>query len=93
MTCLGWFFLFSVGSLGQPHVVNRLMMIRDLRVLKYFPLLLAITMMVCGLVWLGAGAGVRSLVLDGALPAPAEPDDAITLFFSRVAPGWLVPFA
>ncbi len=93
LTCLGWFFLFSVGSLGQPHVVNRLMMIRDLRVLKYFPLLLAITMMVCGLVWLGAGAGVRSLVLDGALPAPAEPDDAITLFFSRVAPGWLVPFA
>ena len=93
LTCLGWFFLFSLGSLGQPHVVNRFMMIRDLRVLKYFPLLLAGTMMVCGLVWLGAGTAVRSLVLSGNLQAPVRPDDATSLFLSRVAPGWLAPFA
>ncbi len=93
LTCLSWFILFSVGSLGQPHVVNRFMMIRDLRVLKYFPLLLAVAMMICGLVWLGAGAAVKSLVLEGALPAPAQPDDSITLFLSHVAPGWLAPFA
>lgn len=93
LTCLGWFFLFSVGSLGQPHVVNRFMMIRDLRLLKFFPLLLALTMMLCGLVWLGAGAAVKSLVLSGTLPAPVDPDDSITLFLSHVAPGWLAPLA
>ncbi len=93
LTCLGWFFLFSVGSLGQPHVVNRFMMIRDARVLRFFPLLLALSMMICGLVWLGAGASVKSLVLRGALPPPATPDDTITLFLARVAPAWLSSFA
>lgn len=93
LTCLGWFFLFSVGSLGQPHVVNRFMMVRDSGSLKFFPVLLAVSMMICGLVWLGAGAAVKSLVLSGGLPAPLHADDTVSLFLTRLAPRWLLPFA
>jgi Na+/proline symporter len=87
--CMSWFFLFAVGALGQPHVVNRFMMVRSPQVLRYFPLILAGSMIVCGMIWLGAGAAVRALVLSGELAAPARPDEAIALFLREVAPPWL----
>jgi Na+/proline symporter len=91
--CLGWFFLFSVGSLGQPHVVNRFMMAGDLKSLRLFPVLLAVSMLICGTVWLGVGIVIRSLVTEGALTPLAHPDDAIVVFLRDVAPAWLAPLA
>lgn len=86
---LSWFLVFSVGSLGQPHVVHKFMMVRDLRVLRYFPLLLAVSMVLCGLIWLGGGMSVKSLVLAGQLPPLAHPDDAVTVLLGNLVPGWL----
>jgi Na+/proline symporter len=93
MTALGWFLLFAAGSLGQPHAIHKLMMLRDLRVLRYFPLMLAVMMMLCGLVWLGAGMAVKTLVLRGAVAAPASPDDAVNLLLAGFAPHWLATLA
>ncbi len=90
---LGWFLVFALGSMAQPHVVNRFMMIRDLSVLRWFPLLLAGGMVVCGLIWVSAGASVRLLVETGRLPAPGHPDDTLALFLGQVAPRWFAPFA
>ncbi len=89
VTCLGWFFLFAIGSLGQPHVVHKMMMVRDLRLLKHFPWILAVSMTVCSLVWLGVGWCVKSLVLRGDLSSLAHPDEAITSFLRAFAPAWL----
>jgi len=93
LMCLGWFFLFSVGSLGQPHVVNRFMMAGELKSLRLFPILLAASMLICGTVWLGVGVVIKSLVTEGALTPLANPDDAIVVFLRDVAPGWLTPLA
>lgn len=90
---LGWFLVFALGSMAQPHVVNRFMMIRDLSVLRWFPLLLGASMVVCGLIWVSAGASVRLLVEAGGLPAPAHPDDTLALFLGRIAPAWFAPLA
>ena len=90
---LSWFFVFAVGSLGQPHVVHKFMMVRDVRVLKYFPLILALAMMVCGLIWLGVGLAVKSLVLKGTLVPLRNPDQAITVFLGKFTPAWLVALA
>ncbi|HXK61404.1 MAG TPA: hypothetical protein PLP42_16075 [Acidobacteriota bacterium] len=89
VTCLGWFFLFAVGSLGQPHVVHKLMMLPDLKVLKHFPWILAISMILCSLVWLGVGSSVKSLVLGGRLAPLAHPDESVTTFLRHLAPTWL----
>ncbi len=89
VACLGWFFLFALGSLGQPHVVHKMMMIRDLRLLKHFPWILAVSMTVCSLVWLGVGLCVKSLVLGGALAPLGHPDEAITVFLHALAPAWV----
>jgi SSS family transporter len=93
ITCLSWFLVFSVGSLGQPHVVNRFMMAKDLRVFRYFPLILAMSMIVCGLIWLGVGLAVKSLVYQGLLTPLEHPDQAITMFIDHFTPAWLAILA
>lgn len=93
ITCLAWFVLFSVGSLGQPHVVNRFMMARDLRVFRFFPLILAVSMIVCGMIWLGVGLSVKSHVYEGLLSPLEHPDQAVTAFIDQFTPGWLAVVA
>ncbi len=89
VACLGWFLLFALGSLGQPHVVHKMMMVRDLRLLRHFPWILAVSMTVCSLVWLGVGWCVKSQVVGGGLPPLAHPDEAISSFLQAFAPAWL----
>jgi Na+/proline symporter len=86
---LSWFFLFSFGALGQPHVINKFMMVRELKTLRYFPLALALSMGVCGLIWIGVGISVRGMVLEGMMTAPVHPDETITQFLSDWTPEWL----
>lgn len=90
---LGWFLVFALGSMGQPHVVNRFMMIRDLSVLRWFPLLLAAGMVVCGLIWISAGLSVRLLSDAGMIVPPGHPDETLSRFLGSVAPAWFRPLA
>lgn len=89
VSALSWFFLFAIGSLGQPHVVNRLMMVRDLSTLRFFPLALAGAMLTCGLIWLGGGLGVRAMVASGQMAPPVQADLGIGNFLIEFTPGWL----
>jgi Na+/proline symporter len=89
LACLGWFFLFAVGSLGQPHVINKFMMIRDPKALKHFPWILAVSMLVCTLIWLGVGVSVKGAILSGKLAPLGRPDDAVAAFLRAFAPPWL----
>lgn len=86
---LSWFLVFSLGSLGQPHVVTKFMMLRSLSTLRYFPLVLAVSMLLCGLIWLSGGMAVKSLVTEGSLAALDHPDATITTFLTALTPGWL----
>ncbi len=87
-TAQSWFFLFAVGSLGQPHVIQKFMMVRDLSVLRHFPWILALSMMICGLTWLGGGLITKQLTLTGQLHL-SKPDEAISAFLLVYAPSWL----
>jgi Na+/proline symporter len=86
---LSWFFVFSIGSLGQPHVVNKFMMISGIKVLRLFPLVLAGSMLLSSLIWLGSGIAVKGLVLANMVPQLTNPDATITLFLQEIAPRWL----
>ena len=87
-TAQSWFLLFAIGSLGQPHVVQKFMMVRDLSVLRHFPWILALSMMLCGLIWLGGGLVTKYLALTGQLRF-SQPDQAISTFLVGFAPSWL----
>lgn len=92
-TGLGFFFVFGVGVLGQPHMLHKFYMLRDPRRLKWFPLALSGSQMICLLLWLGIGLAVPTLVARGRLPPLANPDDAAPLFLLHFTPEALAGLA
>lgn len=86
MTALGFYLLFAVGSLGQPHVIHKFMMLRDPRQLRWYPLAMTGSMTVVLLLFFAVGVTTRALVLRGEMPPPATPDDATPAFVLAHAP-------
>jgi Na+/proline symporter len=82
----GFLFVFGVGVLGQPHMVHKFYMLDDVRKLKWMPLVLGGSQVVCLLIWVGIGLAVPALVARGALPPLDRPDDAAPAFLIHHAP-------
>lgn len=89
LAALSFFFVFGIGSLGQPHVLHKFYMLRDVRKLKWYPLVMTVAMSVTLFLFIGVGLVVKALVLRGDLPPLARPDDATPAFLLRYAPVWL----
>ena len=86
MAAMSFFFVFGVGSLGQPHVVHKFYMLRDPRQLKWYPLLMTVALAVTQLLYVSVGIAMRSLVSGGALPALAKADQATPTFLLHYTP-------
>ncbi|HEY4591519.1 MAG TPA: hypothetical protein VIJ61_03875, partial [Thermoanaerobaculia bacterium] len=86
LTAFGFFFVFGIGVLGQPQMLNKLYMIRDPRRLRWLPLVLGLSQTLCLLIWLGLGLAVPALVAQGKLAPLAKPDDAAPAFLLGFAP-------
>ncbi len=86
MAAISFFFVFGVGSLGQPHVVHKFYMLRDPRQLKWYPLLMTIALAVTQLLYVGVGVAMRGLVSSGAMPALAKADQATPQFLLHYTP-------
>jgi Na+/proline symporter len=86
VAALSLFFVFGVGSMGQPHVIHKFYMLRDPRRLKWYPLLMTLALILSMLLFFGVGVSVRSLVAGGALEPLARPDDATPVFLLRFTP-------
>ena len=85
-TALGFFFVFAVGTLGQPHMLHKFFMLDDPRKLKWMPLIVGGTQSLCILIWLGIGLAVPALVAGGRLASLANPDDASPQFLLNFVP-------
>lgn len=83
---LSLFFVFGIGSLGQPHVVHKFYMLRDPRKLKWYPLLVTVALLVTMLLYVGVGFAVKALVVRGELAPLAVQDDATPTFLLRYTP-------
>lgn len=86
MAALSFFFVFGLGSLGQPHVIHKFYMLKDPRRLKWYPLIMTSALFVTLLLYVGVGLAVKALVVRGDLPALATPDDATPVFLLRFTP-------
>ena len=91
-TAFGFYFVFGVGVVGQPHVVHKFFMLKDPMRLRYFPLVLGGSQVLCILLWLGVGLAVPALVARGKLAALSSPDEATPAFLLGFAPEWLAGF-
>lgn len=85
-TALGFFFVFSIGTLGQPHMLHKLYMLDDPKKLRWFPAVLAGSQVVCLALWLGIGLAVPALVARGAMAPLEDPDQAAPLFLLGFVP-------
>src|SRR5690606_23691575 len=86
LAALSLFFVFGMGSLGQPHVVHKFYMLRDPRRLKWYPLLMTLALLATTLLLFGVGVAVKSLVVRGELAPLASPDLATPTFLLSFTP-------
>ncbi|MDE0264450.1 MAG: hypothetical protein OXJ37_18750, partial [Bryobacterales bacterium] len=55
MAALSWMLLFGIGASGQPHAVTKLMMLKDIRQLKWSALATGASYLVLAMLWMGIG--------------------------------------
>src|SRR5690606_27083339 len=80
------YFVFSLGTLGQPHVLHKFYMLRDPRQLRWYPLLMTAAMLLTLLLFVGVGLAVKARVAAGDLAPLAAADEATPVFLLNYAP-------
>jgi Na+/proline symporter len=83
--CLSWFFVFSLGSAGQPHVITKLMMNKKVTDTKFILPVSIVGYLISALLWICIGLVMRALVLSGQQPELATPDAAASQFLQNYA--------
>ena len=86
LAAISFFFVFSMGSLGQPQAVHKYYMLRDPLQLKWYPLLKTLGLVLVLLLYFGVGVGVKAFVESGRLPPLTSPDQATPTLLLNVTP-------
>ena len=86
LAALSFFFVFSMGSLGQPQAVHKYYMLRDPLQLKWYPLLKTLGLVLVLLLYFSVGVGVKAFVLSGRLSPLASPDQATPSLLLNATP-------
>jgi Na+/proline symporter len=85
LAALSFFFVFGLGSLGQPHVVHKFYMLKDPRRLKWYPVLMTAALTITLLLYFGVGLAVKALAVRGELVLGTA-DDATPTFLLHFTP-------
>lgn len=86
MVALSFYFVFAVGSLGQPHIAHKYYMLKDARRLRWYPALMTVAMLLAQLLFVGVGVAMKALVVNGDVVPLVRPDDATPSFLLRHVP-------
>ncbi len=89
LAALSFFFVFGLGTLGQPHVLHKFFMLRDPRRLQWYPLLMTGSLVITLLLFVGVGMAVKARVAAGDLAPLGHPDEATPTFLLRYTPALL----
>lgn len=82
---LSWYFVFSLGLCGQPHIVTKMMMNRKLESARHILPLSLGAYAVAAMLWISIGLAMRALVLDGREPSLEVADAAAPVFLQHYA--------
>lgn len=83
--CLSWFLIFTLGGMGQPHVVTKMMMSRRVEDARSTLPITLVGFGLTALLWIGIGLVMRTLVISGQHEALARADDAAFAFLDNYA--------
>lgn len=82
---LSWMLLFGLGGAGQPHVITKMMMNKNITDAKKILPVSIFGYVFSALLWVGIGLAMRALVLNGLHPALESPDQAASQFLQHYA--------
>lgn len=80
-----WYSLFTLGTLAQPHYLQKFLFLPSVRELSRLPFTLTASLMTVLTVWVGVGVAALALVVSGALPAGG--DQVVPLLLQRLGKG------
>jgi len=86
VTVLGFFLVFGIGVLGQPHMLHKFYMMKDPQQLRWMPMILGGSQALCLLIWVGLGLAVPALVAQGRLAPLVLADEAAPRFLLEFGP-------
>ena len=86
LAVLSFFFVFAMGSLGQPQGVHKYYMLRDPLQLKWYPLLKTLGLVIVLLLYFSVGVGVKSFVTSRKMAALSAPDQATPSLLLSITP-------
>jgi len=86
LAALSFFFVFGMGSLGQPHVIHKFFMLRDPLKLRWYPVVTTLALIISMLLYFGVGVAVKALTVEGAMEPLVNPDNATPLFLLNYTP-------
>ncbi len=86
LNALSWYLLFALGAAGQPHLITKFFMIRNIRDLRWGALLATSGYMVLSLLWVGIGLVMHTLVVKGLENPLSSPDQATAVFLLNYTP-------
>lgn len=86
-----WYLLFCVGTLAQPHYLQKFLFLKDRSQLRLLPAVLTGALATTLTVWLGVGLAGSALAAQGAI-ALASPDDLTPRVMAHLGP-WAVVLA
>lgn len=85
MASLGWFFVFGLGLAGQPHIITKMMMNKNMSDNRTILPMSLFGYAMAALLWISIGIIMRAAVIDGVVDPLALPDDAASMFLTVFA--------
>ena len=89
---LSLFLLFALGTCAQPHYLQKFLMLKDRRSLRWLPAVSTAALLSVLTVWIGLGLGGTALWLGGEINPPF-PDLLTPTLLSKFAGPVLLPIA
>ena len=92
MLAMSWFFVLGIGIVGQPHVIHKFYMVKDINKLRWGPAVAAIPAMLGGMFWIMIGYFIKAKASSGQLPPQAlellnsNADNTVVIFLNNYAP-------
>lgn len=86
-----WYLLFCVGTIAQPHYIQKFLFLKDRTQLRLLPAVLTGALATTLTVWLGVGLAGSALLARGSI-AIARPDDLAPRVMTLLGP-WAVVLA
>jgi sodium/proline symporter/sodium/pantothenate symporter len=84
---LGWWILFSAGAAGQPHLITKFYMSRNLQILRWGAPIAAVTYAVSSLLAFSTGLSMRAMVEAGGTAEPKSASVVGPVFVLEHTPG------